>query len=169
MHGKNTRGFFMDVDQLKVMDASGIVYVSVSRVRPIRRRDIEASLDLVEGQIDKWCSSKSHHLPNLQVTKELIQQTMLPGEDARDHPIVVWLIEGANEGAALHDLPELAPQQLLLETVSAVREVGDLAAAVELAVADNKVTRTEALAIRREASELSARMSRMVNGVAGKV
>lgn len=146
------------------MDGSGIVYFSVERVRPTRRRDLEDRMDLSRGQIDRWVSSKGHHLPNLQMTKELIQNTLC-GHDACEHPIVLWLIEGANEGAPKHTPRPMSADELAREFLEFGADFGKVATAALDAVNDKEISRVEAMRIKNALMDIVSTSQVLLSGV----
>lgn len=83
--------------------------------------------------------------------------------------LIQWLQEQYAASALKHAQETFTDEQLLREMVKAAKEFGDVAAAVDLALRDDSVSRREAMAIRREAMEAAARLHRIINGIAGRV
>lgn len=126
------------------------------------QEDIEAAASLPTGVLDQYQSRLDPHWPNLLRIAPL---SVALGTDL----IIRWLYEQYLASALRHDVPVMSERELLEYIVQLSAEIGDVAAAAKAALADDDITRKEALAIRREAMEAVASLWKVINGVAGRV
>jgi hypothetical protein len=121
---------------------------------------IEAAANLRPGILDQYSSRNDHHWPNMLNLPGLCQAL---GNDL----LIRWQAAQFAASATRHAAPDMPASRLMRETVLSAIEFGDFARAVETALGDDKLTRKERMAIRREAQELAARLLRVVNSVSG--
>lgn len=124
--------------------------------------EIEVEAGMTPGALDRYCSRRDAHWPSLINIANLC---VAMGNDL----LIQWLQEQYDAAALKHVQEPFTEDDLLREMVKAAKEFGDVAAAVDLALRDDSISRREALAIRREAMEAAARLYRIINGVAGRV
>lgn len=122
------------------------------------QEEIEAAAGLRPGILDQYASRHDHHWPNLLHIPALCQAM---GNDL----LIDWQRAQVQAHALRHNTPAMTNADLLRQTLAAGGDFGDVARAVEDALADDNLTRRERMRIRREVQELVARLLRMVDSV----
>lgn len=126
------------------------------------QEEIEALAGLRPGILDQYASRHDQRWPSLLNIPAICQAL---GNDL----LIAWL-QAQYESLALRHYPqEISGPELLRETVASAAEFGDVARAVEAALKDEKLTRRERMAIRREAMEHVSRLFGLINGVAERI
>lgn len=127
------------------------------------QEEIEEEAGLRPGSLDQYQSRRDPHWPHMLHLPVL---SMVLGTDL----LLRWQEEQYLAKCLRHEPGHIEPTELLREIVRAAADLGDVATAATAALAgDNEITRPEAMAIRREAMEVVARMYMIINGVAGRV
>ena len=164
MARKNHRGFVMDAEQLKKMDAASVLWLAI-QTSGVKRRDVEKAQEWSRGTVDRWVSSKDPHLPNMDDLCELIVMTLCGGP-AQDHPIVQWLIARANDGALLYDVPAIKPDQLVRLFFDFSADFGSAAISASEAVRDGNIERVEALRMNKALMDIISTAQQIMQGLA---
>lgn len=147
-------GFMIDLRDMSAADVIRQAVLMSGKSQEV----IEAAANLRPGILDQYASRGDHHWPNMLNTPGLCQAL---GNDL----LIKWQAVQYEAGALRHTAPDMPASCLMRETVLSAIEFGDFARAVEAALGDDKLTRRERMAIRREAQELAARLLRVVNSV----
>lgn len=158
-----TRGVFMDMQKLKEMGASEVVWLAV-HLSGKKRRQIEESLELVPGQIDRWSSRKDHHTPSLEVLPELVEATTVGG-DVGGNVLIQWLFARVRDRNLQYDPKSLSVEEMERLLLHLGAEFGQIATCVIEAGADNQISRAEAMRVKTAAADIIGRCQTMLSGV----
>lgn len=148
----NHRGIVMEAEQLKKMDATAVLWMAI-QLSGVKRKDIEKAQDWPRGTIDRWCSNKDDHLPNMDDLVELVIMTA-HGRPVEGHILVQWLIARADDGALQYDVPAITPDELARMFVEFSADFGASAVAAFEALKDQQIIRVEALRMNRALADI---------------
>ena len=163
MARKNHRGFVMDAEQLKKMDATAVLWMAI-QLSGLKRREAEKAQDWSRGTIDRWTSNKDEHLPNMEDLLELVVMTA-QGRPAEENILVQWLIARANDGALEYDVQAVTPDELARLFVEFSADFGNTAIAACEALKDQEIVRVEALRMNRALMDIIATAQQIQQGL----